>query len=644
MNYPPLFPRAPTHLSNEAIPTPAPKRRAVAVACDSCRGRKVRCTGEFPTCVACQRRGGECRYADIANDREMHSNQLKRRVKELEDENRGFRTLFETFRRPVGRTNQEILQRIQAGDDFGTVIERAQDLGYKRKRNRSPSPSLMARQRQSEWTTFRGILPETPIASPAVYPIVLPIPASPSLPPLPLPPTDTPSSPKDAILGLLTLSQDKKPDLVLLNEARPKEHCDLRLNDLSVSFWTRVPISNRSASTLISTFLETDNSAVGFIDKDLFLTDLVQHNPTFCSAFLVNSILYLACFAHTASDGRAATLAHSFFNDGERLYRAERLSDSLTTLAAINIFSLGSPSDGSVIARYAKFRSKTLSTSSWKFTVVIDYVFEHLTFPPESPPSEVFPLISVLYRSHINTMASSPETTASSVSTPHHTLPFDVEIMIVNELIELYNSTDKRLAPLATVSETWQRIVEKHTFQDLRLSERDLLAFERGYQMNIEPTNLELLGLISRAADHLEHIAVSYAFSANHFVDHCKGIEFKRLKTLALTYRFNGIPHIGLLENASEAVKRMPALEMLEIWEFGLPGPQAHIFRLPDCIYGASAWMNKSTGGKVHVLEVVEDRFARHDVITFSDLVPHLRLKGQILRESTMKQVLELIK
>ncbi|CVK91273.1 uncharacterized protein FMAN_09416 [Fusarium mangiferae] len=346
-------------------------------------------------------------------------------------------------------------------------------------------------------------------------------------------------------------------------------------------------------------------------------------------------------------------------------------------------------------------------------------------------------------------MASSPETTALSVSTPHHTLPFDVEIIIVNDLIELYKSTDKRLAPLATVSETWQRLVEKHTFQDLRLSERDLLAFERythserlqlvksitlkvirvvpsrrsrdwnslpsffhhvvstttaiesihiekcwnefgvcggrafpicfklptsvkqlsyfhgvsrDYQMNIEPTNLELLGLISRAADHLEHIAVSYAFSANHFFDHCKEMEFKRLKTLALTYRFNGIPNIGLLKNASEAAKRMPALEMLEIWEFGLPGPPVHIFRyeklgetrgriswqscgnhrLPDCIY--SAWKKKSTGGKVYVLEVVEDRFSRHDVITFSDLVPHLRLKGQILRESTMKQVLELTK
>lgn len=340
MNYPPLLPRGPTSLSTEAVPTPTPKRRAVAVACDSCRSRKVRCTGEFPTCVACERRGGECHYTDIANDREMHSNQLKKKVKELEDENRSFRILFESLRKADGRTNEDILRRIQAGDDFGTVVEHARDSQGKRKR--STSPGSLTRKRPSDWTTIRGILPRTPVASPAaVYPIVLPIRATQSPTPLPSPPINTPTSPKDAILGLLTLPRKGKPDLILLNEAHPKEHCDLRLNELSVSYWTRVPISNRSASTLISTFLETDNSAVGFIDEDLFLTDLVQHNPTFCSAFLVSSILYLACFAHNASDGRAATLAHSFFNDAERLYRAERLSDSLTTLAAINIFSLG---------------------------------------------------------------------------------------------------------------------------------------------------------------------------------------------------------------------------------------------------------------------------------------------------------------
>ncbi|KAF5590045.1 regulatory CAT8 [Fusarium pseudoanthophilum] len=638
MNYPPLLPRGPTSLSTEAVPTLAPKRRAVAVACDACRSRKVRCTGEFPTCAACQRRGAECNYADIANDREMHSNQLKRRVKELEDENRSLRNVFQSLRKRDGTTNQDLLQKIQAGDDFGTVIEHARDPGGQGKRKRSPSPSLMARQRPSDWTTIRGILPRTPVASPtAIYPIVLPVQASPSPPPLPSPPIDTPSSPKDAILGLLTLSQKEKPDLVLLNEARPKEHCDLRLNELSVSYWTRVPISNRSASTLISTFLETDNSAVGFINKDLFLTDLVQHNPTFCSAFLVSSILYLACFAHTASDGRAATLAHSFFNDAERLYRAERLSDSLTTLAAINIFSLGCFSHGN------------------------DNLGQDLLLSGRQ-------------------MGDRMNFYGLDATSPEH--------------------DEERLAPLATVSETWQRIVEKHTFQNFRLSVQELPVFQSSVQrgrlqlvksitlkvrtspswhedcdwdifqnilssvvssttaievVRIErwwnvfgicdsrggrTSNMELLDLISQAADHLEHIAVSYAVSADDFLDRCREVEFKKLRTLALTYRFNGIPSKKFSAIASQAVMRMPALEMLEVWELGLQGLQVHIFRLHPGI--SNAWKNGFAGREGYTLEIEEHRFARKDIATLSDMLPHLMLKDKILHASTRKRVSEL--
>ncbi|KAF5711985.1 hypothetical protein FMUND_8667, partial [Fusarium mundagurra] len=177
MNYPPLLPRDPTLPFSQGAPTLAPKRRAVAVACDACRSRKVRCTGEFPRCAACQKRGAECKYADIANEREMHSNQLKRRVKELEDENRSFRDFFQSLTKRDGATSQDLLQRIQAGDDFGSVIEHTRDLDNPGKRKRSPSPNLTARQRPSDWTTIRGILPRTPVASPAaVYPIVLPIP------------------------------------------------------------------------------------------------------------------------------------------------------------------------------------------------------------------------------------------------------------------------------------------------------------------------------------------------------------------------------------------------------------------------------------------------------------------------------------
>ncbi|KAG5748469.1 hypothetical protein H9Q69_007946 [Fusarium xylarioides] len=74
-------------------------------------------------------------------------------------------------------------------------------------------------------------------------------------------------------------------------------------------------------------------------------------------------------------------------------------------------------------------------------------------------------------------MASSPDTTVLRTPVSHPRLPFDVELLIVHDLIEVYKRAQKRLAPLATVSETWQRIVEKHTFQYLRLGEQDLLDF-----------------------------------------------------------------------------------------------------------------------------------------------------------------------
>ncbi|KAH7265496.1 uncharacterized protein BKA55DRAFT_685962 [Fusarium redolens] len=232
---------------------------------------------------------------------EVDSDQLKKRVKELEAENRNFRALFESLKEPDAGTSQEILERIQAGDELQTVVKDARGLLGKRKR--SPGPTTMSSQRPSDWTTCRGISPRNPNTSPtAVNPVVLPLQASTrSLPPTPLasPPIHT----------------------VLLNEARAKEYCDPRLNDLSVSYLTRVPISNQSAATLISTFLETYNFTAGFIDGNLFVTDLVQHNSTFYSAFLVSSILFLVRVTHAASDYRAATLAQSFFNYSKQLPR-----------------------------------------------------------------------------------------------------------------------------------------------------------------------------------------------------------------------------------------------------------------------------------------------------------------------------------
>ena len=75
----------------------------------------------------------------------------------------------------------------------------------------------------------------------------------------------------------------------------PMKYCDPRLNRLDVEFWTKVAISNEFAASAISHFLETEHAIFGFFDADMFLSDLVDRRLTYCSPFLVSSLLCLAC-------------------------------------------------------------------------------------------------------------------------------------------------------------------------------------------------------------------------------------------------------------------------------------------------------------------------------------------------------------
>ncbi|WJG35578.1 uncharacterized protein FOBCDRAFT_203492 [Fusarium oxysporum Fo47] len=186
-------------------------------------------------------------------------------------------------------------------------------------------------------------------------------------------------------------------------------------------------------------------------------------------------------------------------------------------------------------------------------------------------------------------------------------------------------------------------------------------------QMNLGSPNTELLDHISQASDHLEHIAVSYAISARDFFDHCKKVEveFKELKTLALTYHFDGISDHALLITAAEAAKRMPALEMLEIWRceisrlgVAFSEREAHIFGYKKLDPGKgritwtssgnhrlsasvrNAWKNVLTGGQSRTLEVKEHHLPQDLRMKLTKTFPHLMLKEQILRDVSRKQAL----
>ncbi|EWY84386.1 hypothetical protein FOYG_11846 [Fusarium oxysporum NRRL 32931] len=93
------------------------------------------------------------------------------------------------------------------------------------------------------------------------------------------------------------------------------QYCDSRLEKLRISYWTKVPVSNKLAATLISFDIETDHKIMGFFGADVFLEDLVECRQIFCSSFLVNAVLCLACYHVSCRRGHDISPVHRNTSD-----------------------------------------------------------------------------------------------------------------------------------------------------------------------------------------------------------------------------------------------------------------------------------------------------------------------------------------
>lgn len=82
---------------------------------------------------------------------------------------------------------------------------------------------------------------------------------------------------------------------------------DDRLKGVNFQAWTKVPIPNELAATLISMYLEIDHPWCPLFDADLFLNDCMQEKTHFCSSLLVNALLAWACVSHNSDTGPIPT-------------------------------------------------------------------------------------------------------------------------------------------------------------------------------------------------------------------------------------------------------------------------------------------------------------------------------------------------
>ena len=176
----------------------------------------------------------------------------------------------------------KLLQRLRSSENALSPLSTVRLSNHKTSQALLPKTSSRI---EFELTALHGI----------VYPTLLPI----DITRLSISPLEKPASPLISNSGSLVRKPSNTP--IVLAEAGSKPYCDSRLKDLDISYWTKVPISDLSAAALISLYLETDQTIVAFIDADLFVDNLVNRMPRFCSSFLVTAMLYVACVSHPCS-------------------------------------------------------------------------------------------------------------------------------------------------------------------------------------------------------------------------------------------------------------------------------------------------------------------------------------------------------
>ncbi|KAK6851886.1 hypothetical protein PG995_012011 [Apiospora arundinis] len=351
MSYKALAPR-PAHGSSLSEPTTPPhlkKKPPPKIACETCRARKTACDAKRPSCTKCTRKLLPCRYNSSGE-------RLKQRVQDLQSSLDHHRELVNLLSETPEENIIQVLRDLRAAPEPLAYLASARgdmDITLQERRPSADTGTTGSLQSQPRADLeFDEVTARYEIAYPALAPIPLStidprprfaVPASSSGLYQPLLNFGGASDPLSNLTATLAarLSSSRQQDGTpsFGSEAAPV-YVDDRLHRLQIDYWTSVPISNDFAATVISTYLEVDHPFYGLFDADLFLNDLINREITFCSPFLVTTLLCQACYTCSAIDARTLALAHAFFQEAEMLYRAERMSDILPNSSALAIFSM----------------------------------------------------------------------------------------------------------------------------------------------------------------------------------------------------------------------------------------------------------------------------------------------------------------
>ncbi|EXK25618.1 hypothetical protein FOMG_17719 [Fusarium oxysporum f. sp. melonis 26406] len=288
-----------------------PRATQTKVACEPCRKRKAKCSGEHPKCSACINKGLECHYQASNQDLCV----LKRKYDEIEEKASIYEQLHHFLISLPERESNGILRRLREGADAATIIRQAKD-GDLLVRTR-PMRSNSHAKAMSRANGHRG--PSRPRNSSWVE----------------IMQTDHMSDGLPRYHGL---------DQILFTLDEP----ELKY---PTTTWTTIVNDINLVQHLLALYFCWEYPTLASLSKEHFLRDFRDGRHRYCSPLLVNALLALGCRFSSHPITRANSKdSHSagdqFFKESQRLFDQETDHHSLTTIQALGIMSIREASCG----------------------------------------------------------------------------------------------------------------------------------------------------------------------------------------------------------------------------------------------------------------------------------------------------------
>ncbi|KAI1094430.1 hypothetical protein F5B19DRAFT_57441 [Rostrohypoxylon terebratum] len=357
---------------------PVKKRTVSKAACNNCRLKKIRCDSKRP-CTACTKAGVECNFVTASSD-ETPFMALKREVESLRRSTEDMLQIFDLLESAPDAVSLDILRRLKSTRHLPEGVNDASDVLAAVKKDFEDEPAFPVKL--SNRQLMAGLIPETQstpeyelmMRCPTTYtmlipvevafinladllrPVVLELPRASSVYVSPtlniadsaglggIPSSsNAPSSSKESTFqGRMTVcSLEAGNQGIEGSEALQSMHAliDDRLKAVNFQKWTRVPITNELAATLVSLYLEIDHPWCTLFDADLFLNDCIEGKTHFCSSLLINALLGWACQSYSNLKPEARAFVVAFETEAERLWQIDKLTNTLTTVAATQLLN-----------------------------------------------------------------------------------------------------------------------------------------------------------------------------------------------------------------------------------------------------------------------------------------------------------------